>query len=104
MGYPYGASMGRYEVTQIRVEECPVDRTRRHITDLELRGAEGSHRVGVSVARLMLSADDSLVTVSTATGKLADVGKSKCACGYKSIRTVNGSRSDDDMSSLPVFT
>jgi hypothetical protein len=50
--------MSRYEVTRIEVEPCPMDGTRRHITDLELPGSEDWHRVGVSVARLMLSADD----------------------------------------------
>lgn len=95
--------MARYQVTQIKVEPCPVDRTRRHITDLELHGTEGAHRVDVSVARLMLSADDILVTMSAATGELADVGKAKCVCGYHSIRSVNGSRLDDDMSTLPVY-
>ena len=96
--------MALYEVTQIRVEPCPVDPTRRHITDVELLGIEGPHRVGVSVARLMLSADDNLVAVSTATGGQVDVSKSRCTCGYKTIRTVHGSRDDDDMSTVASFT
>jgi hypothetical protein len=97
------AVMARYQVMQIRVESCPLDASLRHITEVQLDGIDGSHRVGVSVARLMLSADDNLVAESTASGAPADVRKSRCVCGFKSIRTVNGGRTDDDMSTLPVL-
>jgi hypothetical protein len=96
--------MALYRVTQIRIEPCPQEPTMRHITDALLDGADGSHRVGVSVVRLMLSAGDNLVAQSTVDGEPADVRKSRCVCGYKTIRTLNGSRADDDMGGVPVFS
>jgi hypothetical protein len=95
--------MAVFEVTHVGTEPCPVSPTSRHVTDLELRGGDGLHQVDVSVARLMLAADDNLVATSTQTGQVADVRKSRCACGYRSVRTVHGSRTDDDMGSVPGY-
>ena len=96
--------MARYEVTGVRVEPCPADGKRRHITEAELVGSKGTQRAATSVVRLMLSADNDIVTMSHKTGSEADVRKGRCACGIKSIRSVHGSRTDDDMGTLPTYS
>jgi hypothetical protein len=97
----YLGSMARYRVTRIDAEPCPVGHSRRHITDVELTGLDGPHHATMPVIRLMLSADDNVVALSTAAGVEADVRKGRCVCGFKMIRTVHGSRSDDDIDTLP---
>jgi hypothetical protein len=92
--------MARYRVTHVDAEPCPVGQGRRHITDVELTGLDGPHQATVPVVRLMLSAHDNIVALSTKTGVEADIRKSRCTCGFKMIRTVYGTRSNDDVELL----
>ncbi len=101
---PYVGSMATYQVTRVKSEPCAVDDHSRHILEAELHGADGAHRVATPVVRLMLSAGDNIVTQSAQSGTEADVRKGKCICGVKTIRSVNGTRTDDDMGSLPVYS
>jgi hypothetical protein len=89
--------MARYRVTRIDAEPCPTGQSRRHITEVELTGLDGAHQAPVPVVRLMISADDSIVALSAATGQEADVRKSRCGCGVKTIRSSLGTRTDDDI-------
>ena len=90
--------MGEFHITSLRAEPCPADpRASRHILEVELHGADGFHRVPTPVVRLMLSSGDAVMGVSTKTGSPADVRKSRCVCGVKTIRSVVGSRRDDDL-------
>jgi hypothetical protein len=96
--------MGVFHITSLRAEPCPVDpRTSRHILEVELHGADGSHRVPTPVVRLMLSSGDAVMGVSTKTGSPADVRKSRCLCGVKTLRSVVGSRRDDDLTLVPAM-
>ena len=104
-GPPTVACMGMFQVTRIKAEPCPADqRSSRHITEVELHGADGFHQLATHVVRLMLSSGDHIVAVSTTTGSEADVRKGRCACGVKSIRSINGTRRDDDLSTVPTFS
>jgi hypothetical protein len=94
--------MGAFHITSLRAEPCPVDPlTSRHILEVELHGADGVHRVPTPIVRLMLSSGDAVMGVSTMTGSPADVRKGRCLCGVKTIRSVVGSRKDDDLTSIP---
>jgi hypothetical protein len=89
--------MGVFHITGLRAEPCPADpRTSRHVLEVELHGADGVHRVPTpvvcrlsSVVRLMLSSGDAVMGVSTKTGSPADVRKSRCWCGVKTLRSVS---------------
>ncbi|MBA2560693.1 MAG: hypothetical protein H0V07_12585 [Propionibacteriales bacterium] len=94
--------MPKYHVGHIEAEPCPEGLGRRHITEVDLRGLDGRHRATMPVVRLMLSADDNIVALSIKTGLEADVRKSKGLCGYKTIRSIYGTRSDDDLGTLPA--
>lgn len=96
--------MPTYQVTAIQSEPCPADQRARHITGVELHGADGSHRVETPVLRLMISSGDNIVAPSAKTGSEADVRKGKCVCGVKSVRSTHGTRVDDDLSSLPPYS
>jgi hypothetical protein len=94
--------MGSFHLTSIRAVPCPTDRKRcRHITEVELHGADGFHRVDIAVVRLMLSAGDNIVAMSAKAGVQADVRKGKCVCGVKTLRSANGTRRDDDLTLVP---
>jgi hypothetical protein len=94
--------MSRFHVIGIDAVPCPAGLGRRHITGVELKGLDGMHLAAVPVVRLMLSADDSIVAMSAATSHEVDVRKSRCACGFKTIRADTGTRRDDDLDTLPA--
>jgi hypothetical protein len=94
--------MARFQVIRIDAEPCPAGLGRRHITDVELKGLDGLHLATVPVVRLMLSADDSIVAMSAKDRHEVDVRKSRCVCGYKTIRSVAGTRGDDDLDTFPA--
>ncbi len=96
--------MSKFTLTRVGSEPCPTDPAKsRHITEVEIHCGEGFRRLPLAAVRLMLSAGDNVVATSRMARTETDVRKGKCACGVRSIRSVNGSRRDDDLD-VPTLT
>jgi hypothetical protein len=77
--------MGLYRVTYASTASCPADETASHVERLGLTGPEGPNTVDVEVARLLLSAGDTL-TVGARGDEAAELRKAQCpACGAPTL-------------------
>lgn len=92
-----------YRVEAVKVGDCPVGETSRHIVEVQFHGAGELRRESVGVVRLMLSSGDNLFTISPTTGSRASVTKGRCGCGYKTVRSVRSEVSDNDITSVDLY-
>lgn len=102
--HTYPERMAMYRVVRVKTASCPANERARHIVEAEIEGSEETRQADVSVLRLMLSSGDDVYTTSPTSGDRADITKGRCACGFKTIRSVRRDVTDNDVTSSPSYT
>lgn len=94
-----------YRIVGVRTGPCASREESRHIVEAEIVGSDDSRRrAEVSVLRLMLSSGDNVYTESPTSGAKADITKGKCACGFKTVRSVRREVTDNDVTTVASYT